>query len=327
MAELSATVVADSISDHGNRLTTMVLSLPQSLMTRLSTYRALSRTTSPAHMSDLSTIVSDVLIDAFIPSEPLSSQFRTSWLNARDNAVIAVLTGTIGYDNLSGKVRKNIDANRKTWGETALDAEVITSELKAFTSQSEQDFVNERLLLEPFIWTTCLVSATDWDSLTSLRSSGSSGSDTSLGGIATIVRDALDESVPSELSGGQWHLPFLTKDELAEVNEGSAAEKDRLILSSVARCGGVSMGGASTGDIDAESRFATNALRRGYVSAWEHAATPTEESWGVYSIVDGLPSWKGGENVSSNFSGWTQARKLVDSGSVLDNDENLSVVF
>jgi hypothetical protein len=327
MAELSATVVADSISDHGNRLTTMVLSMPQSLMTRLSSYRALSRTTSPAHTSDLSTLVSDVLLDAFIPAEPLSSQFRSSWLNARDGAVVAVLAGTIGYENLSSKARKNIDANRKSWGETALDAELITGELKSFTDKSERDFVNEVLLLEPFMWTTCLVSATDWDGLTSLRSYGSSGADTSLGGLATMVRDALDESVPTELSEGQWHLPFLTKDELSQVNEGSATNKDRLILASVARCGGVSVGDTSPGDIEAENKFAANALRRGYVSAWEHAATPSEEAWGVDSIVDGLPSWKGGEGTSSNFRGWTQARKLVDSGSVLDSDENLSVVF
>lgn len=326
MAELSATVIADSISEAGERLTTMVLSMPQSLMTGLSAYRALSRTTTPSHTTDISSLISEVLLDGYVPSEPLTAQFRSSWLHARDNAVVAVVNGVIGQDNLSTKLRKNIDANRKTWGGTPLDAALVTKEIRDFTGQSGRDFVNELLLLDPFTWTTCLVSATDWSGFTALGSHGSSGPDTSLGGLATLVRYALDESTPTELSEGQWHLPFLTDEEKFISHEGSAADKDKSILSSVARCGGASLRGVPLQDVDSETQYAVAALRRGYVSVWEHVATPTNASWGVDDIVDGLPSWRGGDTAQGNFSGWTQARKLVDFSSVLDSDENLFVI-
>lgn len=324
MAELTATVVADSITEQGDRLTSMVLSLPHSLLTRLGSYRALSRTTAPGQDSDIISLVSGVLLDGFVPGTSLSDQSRESWLHARDNAVIAVLNGTIGLDGLSALLRKNVESNRKSWGKTALNAELISKELTAYVEQSGLEFSSEALLLEPFMWTTVLVSATDWDNLTALaRHTEPKEGDTTLNGLAAVVRDALDQSSPNLISEGQWHLPFLNDEELTEAREGSKEAQEKLILVSVARSGGISVQSDAPSS-ESEVEYANLLLRRGHVSAWEHAATPAEQSWGAESIVDGLPSWRGGSSLVSNFTGWTQARKMVEGESVLDSVENMA---
>jgi thymidylate synthase ThyX len=116
--------------------------------------------------------------------------------------------------------------------------------------------------------------------------------------LAQKIREAIAGSTPEELSRGEWHLPFVSKEE--------KQLKDATSIS-VARCARISYdnfnGYRSTLEQDVE--LANKLQVSQHWSCFEHQATP------IFSLDQITHCDIKGRRFSGNFQNWQQYRQLV----------------
>jgi hypothetical protein len=148
-------------------------------------------------------------------------------------------------------------------------------------------------LLEPFMWHTVIVTATEWDNFWNLRCHPDAQPEIRL--VAETMRDTMEASEPEELAEGEWHLPLVRPEDREQV-----ASIEDLIKISAGRCARVSyLTHAGKRDPDADIQLHDRLLESGHMSPLEHPArplTPTELESG---------EWSG------NFRGWRSYRKGI----------------
>ena len=119
--------------------------------------------------------------------------------------------------------------------------------------------------------------------------------------LASAIFRCMNHSTPTLLKWGEWHLPYITKE------ERKLRSVENLLKSSTARCARVSYSnhdGSSpsfTKDIELHDRLV--ASRPIHASPCEHQATPA-----------------GGEFFFKNFKGWVQYRDRVEQQIYGEND-------
>lgn len=159
-------------------------------------------------------------------------------------------------------------------------------------------------LLEPFAWITQIVTATEWDNYFALRCHHAAHP--ALRHIARMMFLARRQSVPDQLVHGQWHLPFVPRDEALAFRwlPRTYEPLPPLIRHSAARCAWISY---ENHDRDGTPEQMERTFDRlvaetpKHASPVEHQATPTN----VIGGTEELFNWR------SNLRGWVQARKLV----------------
>ena len=154
MSKISATIVADSLSPQGDRLTSVLVTFPRIILSEINTHRMLSKNTSSSRAIPFEKMVEVVLENPFIPiawqrdhsgmqgteylTEDIDIAFAHDlWLEARNKAVKSAKTlNTEGADKIS----------------------LVTKQLC-------------NRLLEPFMWTTMLITGSKegWDNFFNLR--------------------------------------------------------------------------------------------------------------------------------------------------------------
>ena len=145
-------------------------------------------------------------------------------------------------------------------------------------------------LLEPFMWHTCIVSATDWNNFFHLRCNPQAHPE--IRTVATLMRDALDTSQPALLSEGEWHVPFVTCEEQVELGPVDSVKV------AVGRCARVSyLTHDGRRDPNEDILLHDRLLENGHMSPFEHVATPA--------------STQNSHVYSGNFRGWVQYRKQL----------------
>jgi hypothetical protein len=188
-------VLADSINNWGDRLTTFSVTFPRFILAEVNTHCALSRNSASSRAIPTERIIQEVRENPFVPmtfnarvkgmgvgtalDDRAQDHARAEWLTARDAAVAAA-------DQLT---RLNVDKSRAN------------------------------RLLEPFMWHTAVISATDWDNFFALRCP--EGDEPTIDfpaqlefqQIAIMMRNALRDHEPQHLTWGQWHLPLITDED------------------------------------------------------------------------------------------------------------------
>lgn len=89
-------------------------------------------------------------------------------------------------------------------------------------------------LLEPWMWTTVVMTATEWKNFFRLRCHPDA--EQHFQKIACMIRECIAQSTPTRLEEGQWHLPFIQADEIAD----ATIPDEELLKVSTARCARVS---------------------------------------------------------------------------------------
>jgi thymidylate synthase ThyX len=147
-------------------------------------------------------------------------------------------------------------------------------------------------LLEPFMWVTVIVSATEWANFFTLRCHEDAQPEFQK--VALMVAEALAVSTPRPVGVGEWHLPYIQADERAEL---SLAVQQQC---SVARCARVSyLTHEGKRDIEKDKELYDRLLNGsglGHWSPFEHVATPK-------ATADPDPR-------EGNYRGWLQYRKM-----------------
>lgn len=273
--DISAKIIADSISESGDRLTTMELEYPRFILAEFNTHRTFSRNTASSRAIPTAKIIERVRDDPAMP-----------FVWGRNQPGMQAGEPLSDTNRLLAKNR---------WLASAHMAAEYAEHLAHIGAHKQ--IVNR--ILEPYMWVKTIVSSTEWDNFFDQRISPAAQPEMRI--LAERMRDALDGSRPELLRVGHWHLPYLDDATGVEIIENPAVwgPGDWDILArrvSVARCARVSyLNHDGVRDIDEDSRLYAKLLTGGHWSPFEHVATPSSRP---YDHTDG------------NFAGWVQLRHL-----------------
>jgi thymidylate synthase ThyX len=255
---ISAKIIAHSkCTAHPVELYTLEVTLPRSLVAQINTHRALSRNSASSRAIPIAKMIDAVEKDPYVPV------FRQNAKGMQPGAA------------LPWQVAKQC---RRKW-KAALSQAVGAARHMANLGAAKED-VNR--LLEPWMWSTIVLSGTDWRGFFAQRLPGA-GAQHGIAELALAMKTAMDESTPQVLEPGQWHKPY-----------GGTPEQ------SAAHCARVSytkQGTESTPEKLAEVYQRLVGSSPGHWSPLEHPAMAME-----------TPSR------CRNFRGWQQLRAVVDKG-------------
>lgn len=294
----AAKVLLDSVSPTGARLTTMEVTFHRFVLAEFNTHRMFSRNSASSRA---------------IPVEKQLKQFREA--PAMPVELPAEQPGMQGGDGLNRQHGVSDPFWNQTHGAYTSDwhdASKLLDDWHLMTTNLIDQYLQEhpekrsRLhksvlnrLMEPMMWHTVIVSATDWSGFFEQRCSPLAQPEIRV--VAELMRDRYNESVPKELGYGEWHLPMLTDAELnGSGDEAPLAEEVRRKVS-VARCARVSyLTHDGLRDIDEDVKLYERLVGAVpmHASPLEHVARPT------YLRL--------GECCTSNFDGWTQYRTIIE---------------
>ena len=242
MSKISATIVADSLSPQGDRLTSVLVTFPRIILSEINTHRMLSKNTSSSRAIPFNKMVEAIENNPFIP---------IAWQRSHSG-----MQGTEYITDLAEIQGKNLMwlAGRDRAIKTAKDLHEadVTKQLA-------------NRLLEPFMWTTMLITGpkSGWDNFFNLRcpqyklnnivdrgplffkskkdykeyfyygdrnhndnstkfdwlEKNKGQAEIHMMDLAEKIYDAVNESTPKQLQPGDWHIPFEDKINVNDVKE------------------------------------------------------------------------------------------------------------
>lgn len=271
---ITAKVIADSINASGNRLTTLVITLPRIVLAEFNTHRAISRNSASSRAIPFEKMLEEVTKNPFIPTKFQKSHkgmqgtkyftneevekigIKHQWLGARDFAV----------------------SRAKVLHEIGVTKQVCNR------------------LLEPFLMHTIIATATEWENFIALRAH--KDAEIHIQDAAYKVLDAMNNSKPKLLYPGEWHIPFGDKMDNEKYYQTFGENPDDMswIKIAVARCARVSyMTFDGKDDYAADIKLFNRLLESGHMSPFEHVAQAPNI---VFTF-------------GGNFRGWNQYRKMI----------------
>lgn len=178
-----ASIVLDSVSPCGKRLTTVEATYPRFVHSELMTHRMFSRNAASSRAIPVKKMLEQVRID---PAMPVWWGKSQSGMQAESEI-------------------QDTEAARAAWLD-ARDSAVVQAE-KLLALGLHKQLVNR--VLEPFVWITVIISATEWNNFFQLRRHKDAQPE--IKKIADLIYDARELSVPTER---EWHLPWIQQDEI-----------------------------------------------------------------------------------------------------------------
>ncbi len=281
---ISAKVICDSVAPNGCRLTTMEWTYPRFIHSEIMTHRKLSKNSASSRAIPLSKMIQRI----------------------EDNPVFPIHWGK----NEKGmQASEELDLESKlmaarTWLSARREA---IKEAKKLEDIGIHKQIGNRIL-EPWMWITIIVSATNFENLFALRCHPAA--EPHFQNLAYKAREALDHSLPTKLEWGEWHLPLFGHLGKGDVLEDWMIDKVSDPLSwakvSAGRCARVSYltheGKRDYNeDIKLYERLSSSIPL--HASPLEHPAKAIEPEKN-YDIIALKTDW-------GNFDpGWIQLRKL-----------------
>lgn len=258
----SARVLLDSVSGAGVRLTTMEVAFPRFVLSEFNTHRIFSRNSASSRAVPTSKLIERVEDDPVLPlewgrnkpgmsanevlGEEEEQEGKRAWLAARDAAVA------------QAKILQGLHVHKQVLNR----------------------------ILEPYLWHTVIVSATEWENFFELRCSGNAQPE--IRRAAELMQAALTASSPQLVRESEWHLPLVQPDE-----RSLDIETQKKI--SVARCARVSyLTHEGKRDIEKDVELYQRLREDRHLSPFEHVATPANDT-----------------RFHANFRGWRQLRASI----------------
>lgn len=240
-------IILDSISIHGDRLTTFELTYPRFVHAEFMTHRDFSRNAASSRA---------------IPIEKMIKKVE------EDPAQIVWW----------GKNQSGMQAKEELRGAPAIEAEELwyraqeraIESVRALQSLNLHKQISNRLL-EPFMNITVICTATNWNNFFGLRCHPDAQPE-----IQRLAYHMLRDyyaSTPKVMQEKEWHTPYLTDE------ENNLPIEDRLKVS-VAKCARVSyLTHDGTRDYTKDLELFERLYSSGHFSPFEHVATPTHKGY------------------------------------------------
>lgn len=287
----------DSINLYGERLVTVVIELPRIILAELNTHRLFSRSSASSRAIPVQKQIQKLKEDPFVPFYWGKNQ-----------------KGMQATEELTPELQEQA---RALWLESS-EGQIAYAE-KMMALGVHKQLTNR--LLECFMWHQVIITATEWDNWDHLRRDKDAAPE--IQRAAELIHSAMDQSRPTLLRDGEWHLPFVDDEDRAS---GAYNDND-LVKISVGRSARVSYNNHDgERNVEDDMRLADR-CRKGHMAPWEHAARPmTYDERDPFEQVKFSPSptdpaeeftsdssWHriGHTHFLGNFNGWVQARKLI----------------
>lgn len=259
----AARVLLDSVSEAGIRLTTVEATFPRFVLAEFNTHRQFSRNSASSRAIPTTKIIERVENDPVTPLEWGRNQ-----------------KGMSASEQLADEEREEAE---RAWLD-ARDCAVEQAQRLHHLAVHKQ-VVNR--LLEPFLWHTVIVTATEWENFFELRCSPNAQPE--IREAALRMRDAMEASTPALVPQGAWHMPLIQPDE-------RELDLERLKKVSVARCARVSyLTHDGRREIERDLELYERLKQDHHLSPFEHVATPVDNAF------------------HANFRGWQQMRQDIES--------------
>lgn len=190
MFQPSAKVICDSVNPLGDRLTTMIIQFHRFILPEVNTHRMLSKNTSSSRAIPIKKMIEQV---EEIEAYPLFWGANCKGMSAKEEL-------------------SEIDQRkaRMIWRHARLMA---ITQVKALMEIGESGVHKQTAnrLLEPFLTTTMIISGTNqpssWQNLFNQRCHPEAQPE--FKALADAMKAAYDDSIPTTLQAGQWHIPFI----------------------------------------------------------------------------------------------------------------------
>lgn len=205
---ITASIIEDSISEAGHRLTTMQLRYPRFVHAEFMTHRVFSRNASSSRAIPVERMIQDLLRDPAMP---------VYWGSNKP--------GMQAGEELSAHDLAEV---KDEW--TYAMTRAINSARVMIDRGLHKQIANR--ILEPWAHINVVVTATEWDNFYQLRCHPDAQPE--MRALAEAMRDAQQDSTPNLLQPGEWHLPYVHEEEFGIVPVGVLRKL------SVARCARVS---------------------------------------------------------------------------------------
>lgn len=236
-------IVLDSINPQGSRLTTMQVTFPRIVLAEFNTHRQFSRNSASSRAIPVEKMIQRVMEDPFIPEQfPANEKGMQSSVN---------LTGWA------------LQSAREAWL-FARDSAVDHARVLIDNHVHKQ--ISNRLL-EPFLWHTVIVSATEWSNFFALRCHRDAQPE--IRTIAEMMRGLYESSPPLFLPEIGWHIPYITAEEWTDFNY-QVPELLKIATGRIARVSYLTHEGKRETEKDIELHDRLKAS--GHMSPFEHCA-------------------------------------------------------
>lgn len=297
----SCKVLADSMSPDHVRLTTLEVTFPRIVLAEFNTHRMFSRNSASSRAIPVEKMIQRVLDDPFIPV----------WWGKNQKGMQAAeeLSDVAEFIPKFQEVVSVRAMSQRQWL-YARDFAV------KFVRQLQELDLHKQIanrLLEPWLWHTVIVTATEWDNFFALRCHKEAQPEIRV--AADLMRDVRDASKPKELTYLLWHTPLVEPVEVVQSPEWrmlSSEWVDYWKKVSVGRCTRVSyLTHDGKRDPDEDVALCERIRKSGHMSPFEHVARPMrQDDLGMTSPQNPANAFAG------NFRGWIQFRKELPNESV-----------
>ena len=325
--QVSATVVAHSISQEGKEMITLEIEYPRIILAELNTHRQLSKNSSSSRAIPVKK-VNQMISES--PAMPI--RFGQHQAGMQDQGV-AYECGV----NMFGESFDPLPPEC-AW-ELAADSAIEFSD--AFCRSGYAKQICNRLT-EPFQRMKTVISGTEWENFFWLRCDADA--DPTIEALATTIRQAKEQSTPELLLHGEWHTPYVNHfyDNAGEDGDDSfifggycvedengevvTLTKEEAIAISASCCAQVSYRVLNTSKekaLDIYGKLLTG--NKIHASPFEHQATPIGDvyEWHGCDFESNSEDWpegvthreRDGTYCSGNLKGWIQHRQLLQNHS------------
>ena len=259
-------VIADSIGEFSPRLTTLECTFHRFILPEVNTYRMWSRSAASSRAIPTSKKIEEVRSNPAMPSKFGKNQ-----------------KGMVSGEELR---LPELEEAYSVWIAAAFAAADYAEQLASLGVAKE---ITNRIL-EPYTWHTSVISATDFSNCFNQRIPKEAGAQAEFQILATHMRDALESSTPKYVGKNQWHLPYITDEEIATYD---IEDLKKASVARVARTSYLNKSSNIEADIDLYSRLL-------------NADPPHLAPFEMVATIN----WSGIEN-KGNFDNWKQLRHLI----------------
>ena len=313
---ISAEVVADSISPEGKRITTYVLEYPRFIHSEFMTHRLFSRNAASSRAIPVTKVIEHMHYNS---AEPIHWGKNQAGMQAKEEL------------EQSYKIRV-----QQAWAESKFNA--IDTAYKMSDEGAHKQIVNR--ILEPFQMIRVVCTATEYDNFFYLRYH--TDAQPEIAELARVMWEVREQSEPELLFPGEWHVPFVStvKKQIAvydsdgncigdfvrqyfieDENHNKFILTPEEALKISASCSAqVSYRKADTSLEKALSIYdKLVTMKPCHASPLEHQATPMDMHTWEFESYEAGDVWdegtthcdKNGKLWSGNFKQWVQYRQLI----------------
>jgi hypothetical protein len=203
--EMFVKMVLASSSALSRPLYTMHWHYPRMLLPEANTHRMLSKNTRSSRAVPVKTMLAEVRDKPFIPWHWTKNQGGMQGVGGHDAPVC--------IQSIWDETEDHVVSREAAWL-SARDAALEHAE--AFMKAEYHKQVANRLI-EPFAWTDTLITGTDFANFIHLRDH--KDAEPHFRDLAQMVKEAIRDAEVQVLEPGEWHLPYITKEDEARVYE------------------------------------------------------------------------------------------------------------